>query len=355
VLATPARLLSGFLTAGALAQTPPTPPTPIGAQMVASAPVGPRVIELARAPGELPLAVVVGEKLTFDVYIDVAVGHIDVGDVVLEAGVDPYLPPLPTLQGPSGEVPPVVDGADRTKLPGAAGAEGAAASEPREVPWLRCTADGGYLFYHTTTTIESRRLPEEFPSAVYRYTQTGSEERRHELALGLRGDEWISSYRRDTSKGAPKGSRIWKAAVERAIPEGTLDMLAAVGIARELVRTSAEQQVFPMLDKTRLWQVTVRRGSPRIVETEAGRFDCVKVELSTAFHPDEPPLDPEKQQFAGLFGIHGTIDIYLEKVSGTPVLITGTIPAGPLDLDVDVSLAKSKHTRPGFRALPDED
>jgi hypothetical protein len=122
-------------------------------------------------------------------------------------------------------------------------------------------------------------------------------------------------------------------------------MLAAVAIARTMIAEGRTEASFPMLDRDKLWDVTVRAEKLANVTTPAGTFLCREVKLLTARPPGEPDGD---EKFKGLFGIHGTIKIWLHGETGVPVLIHGDVPLGPWDVSVDVSLRSYSGTPPAF-------
>lgn len=255
-----------------------------------------------------------GERLKFGV--DVAVGPVGatVGKVHIDSGVDPYVESMLMMTRPEGE-------------------------EEREVGWLRAKAEGGYLFYDMTTVLDSRYLPKEWPRVSHFYRQSGSENRRRESTIGTFDGRHQLAFRGDTRHGAPSGQRIWQDLQYRDVPEGAVDMLGAVFLARTLLAGEEEELTFPLLDKTRLWKMTLTRGAEKVVEVPLGRFDAVEIKLIPSAWPGEPEHDPKK--FKGLFGIKGSIHLWVEKQTGVPLRIEGTMPAGPIEIDCDIYLEEA--------------
>lgn len=304
-------------------------------------------LRVERGPDELPLFVPPAEKLDFRVELSVGpIRNAGVGRVELSAGVEAYRSGLP--------------------LPGQA-----LADEGR-MGWLRSLARGGYLGYSVEHEYISRHLPTDWPRVVFRDTQSGSENRRRELRIGVRDGEPLSIYRSDGHCGGcdrrehvvsgafPWQSerhcrrckraehRVWRDPVSRALPVDTVDMLSAVYLARSLVLSGELTVTFPLIDRTRLWNVTLERGERAVVETRAGSFDAYRVVLSTSLPEGEEPTDGE---FEGLFGIRGNIDIWVHASTGVPVLIGGVVPIGPLKLDASVSLSSYQGTPHAFAPL----
>ena len=256
------------------------------------------------------------EHLEFGVHVAVGPVGATVGSVTIDSGVDPYVESM-VLLGPA-----------RT-----------AGAAQRETGWLRAKAEGSYLWYSMETVLDSRYLPAEWPSISHFYRQSGSENRRRESLIGQLAGRGQTAYRADTRHGAPEGKRIWKAAVYRDVPEGTIDMLGAVYLARVLVKSGKEKLTFPLLDTTSLWKMTLERGEEKRIEVPFGTFDAIEIKLIPGAWPGEPEVEPAK--FKGLFGIRGSIHLWVDKAIGVPLRIEGSVPAGPVTIDCDIYLIKA--------------
>jgi hypothetical protein len=304
-------------------------------------------LTLSRGPGQLPLHIPLGEELEFDVILNVAVlGDAKVGEVVLSAGVEPFVAGLP--------------------------AAGDALDTDLKVGWIKSQAKGSYITYDLDHQIEMRALPQAWPRVIYRDTQEGTENRKRELKLGDHDGTSYSEYRSDTHcKGCerrehfvegtwPFGSdhhcdkckrashRVWREATSREVPEGTLDMLSAIYYSRTMVRAGLQEISVPLLDKTKLWELTLSRGKQKSIRTPAGKFLCREIQLATSVPASE---ESDGASFEGLFGIHGTIHIWLEEQTGVPVSVQGLVPIGPIELDVQLSLRKYHGTPADFAPL----
>jgi hypothetical protein len=302
-------------------------------------------LRILRGEGELPILVPRDEELVFQVSLNLGIlGDPRVGTVTISSRVDPYH-----------ATPLLIDG------------------EPRlqgERATVSALAEGRYAVYELHELITTILVPQEWPSVIHRNRQWGTENRQNELLIGEKDGQFVASYRSDRHcKGCLLRShfvkpswvwqdehhckkckraehRVWRDPKTIALPEGTLDMVSAVMLARTMVREGVERVSFPMLDKDELWHVVVTRGARRTLATPAGRFDAVQVLLNTRPPPGEKGRE---EDFEGMFGIHGTIDIWMEAKSGVPVLIHGLVPAGPLDLDVNIALSSFRGTPSEFR------
>ena len=276
------------------------------------------------------------EELLFSVAIDLgAVGMMRLGTVSVRAehGV---------LEGP---------------LPGVGGERAVGG----RYALIESHAGGNYLGYKLDHRLTTRYLiDQDWPRAIYTDTQAGSENRRRELRLGTQAGVSTVHYRSDhhcagcerrehlVEPFLPWGDdyhcetcrrgehRTWKEFVVREAPEGTLDMLSALFLARAMVVSGEESLSFPMLDKLELWSVKLQLGEKVNKRTAAGEFACRAVALSSSVPASE--TREENPEFSGLFGIRGELRVFVEESTGVPIWIEGTIPAGPLDLEVVVRL-----------------
>jgi hypothetical protein len=306
-------------------------------------------------PGDaLDLRILPGEVLDYDVEIDVGVGDIDVGDVQLAAGRSELLSSLPDARSP------------------------AAGLEKVEVAWVRSTAKGAHFGYELRHTLETRFLPGPWPRLLHKDEQRGSENRNREMKLGAdAGGQWIE-FRSDTHCGGCQGSehmvrglftwqdpshcrkckrlehRVWEQPKRLEAPDDALDMLAAVWLARGMVKGGVERAVFPIADRHRLWEVAASIGKASVITVPAGRYSCRPVSLGTSLLRAAPG-DKPNAHFQGLFGLQGALRIWLEEKTGTPVLIEGDLPIPvPLvdSLRVRVQLKSAKGADPDFCKLP---
>ena len=139
-------------------------------------------------------------------------------------------------------------------------------------------------------------------------------------------------------------SLFWNQPRTRAIPPETVDMMSGVLLARTMVREGLDEIRFPLLEKDDLWDVTLTRAEQRWIEVPAGEFLCRSIKLTPTPRDD----DERNEAFRGLFGIHGTLSIWIQEPTGVPVLIEGTVPLGPFEIDIALRLRSFRGTPPAF-------
>lgn len=241
----------------------------------------------------------------------------------------------------------------------------------KKLGWIRGRAMGDYLNYKLDHLIEARLLPDTWPSLIYRDTQTGTENRKRELMYGQRGgvptvwfrkdhhcrwhkckDEahfvegiWPFTSDRHCEKCKRAEHRIWRKPVTGEVPAHAVDMLSAIHLARSMVMGGQEEISFALLDKANWWDMTFVRGEEKRIEVPAGSFDCLAIKLIPV--PPEGE-EEESQKFEGLFGMQGTLSVWLDHATGVPVKIEGLVPAGPWMVDVALELSEYEGTPESF-------
>lgn len=328
------------------------PPHPAAAQaspqeaLLPRAQRGPLVMD--RGPGRQEVHFPRDEELVYVVSVDLGIfGEPSVGRVTMSSLVRPYVP----------------DGSTEVRF-----------DEERtiEQALVSARARGEYQVYTLDETIRTAFQPLSWPRLQHESIQRGTENRHRELKLGLRDAQGSASYRSDVHcksckdeahfvdptffwdkrahcdgcKGA--AHRVWREPVSKEVPEGSVDMVTAVMLARTVVAQGKPGATFTLVDRDELWEVDISRGKSARRKVEAGEFDAVEVLLRT--RPPEGTVGRD-DDFRGMFGLHGSISIWMHPTSGVPVEISGRIPAGPLELDVMIELESYRGTPASFAPI----
>ncbi len=274
-------------------------------------------LAITRGEDLLDLLIPRNETLTFEARLGLGVIEAHVGTVTLSSRVEPYRTSL---------------------LGGGGGAAGETAS-------ITARAKGGYAVYQLDSTLETRFQPTAWPAMIHRMTQAGTEKRRRETLVGTRAGEHLTTYRSDTRHGAPSGTRIWRPPGEVDAPQGVVDSLGGVFLVRTMLRDGIDSLEVPVIDKDRVWNVTISLGEVETVETGAGVFQACPVLLQTTRRESQ---ESDGEEFSGPFGIKGDIRLWVEENTGVPIVIAGTLPAGPLEIDLDIRLTAFEGCPEGF-------
>ena len=307
---------------------------------------GPLIMD--RGPGRQEVHFPRDEELVYVVSVDLGIlGEPSVGRVTMSSTVRPYVP----------------DGSLEVRF-----------DEERtlEQALVSARARGEYQVYTLDETIRTAFQPLAWPRLQHESIQRGTENRHRELKLGLRDAQGSASYRSDAHcKGCKddahfvdptffwnkrahcdgcKGAthRVWREPTAKQVPEGSVDMVTAVMLARTAIAQGKSSASFTLVDRDELWVVEVARGKLVNRKVDAGQFEAVEVQLTT--RPPEGTVGRD-DDFRGLFGLHGSISIFMHPTTGVPVEISGRIPAGPLELDVMIELESYRGTPASFAPL----
>ena len=99
----------------------------------------------------------------------------------------------------------------------------------------------------------------------------------------------------------------------------------------------------------RVWLLELKRGKEQRMDTgKAGVFDVVEVVLEPRPYPGETIGKDKLEKFEGVFGIQGSIHLWVEKRTGVVVRIQGDLPLSVLTLGIDVVLDSYSGTPAGF-------
>ena len=85
-------------------------------------------------------------------------------------------------------------------------------------------------------------------------------------------------------------------------------------------------------------------GDKSELTTPAGIFGCRAVKLM----PTPPAGKQSDERLEGLFGLQGSVSLWMEEQSGVPVRIEGVLPVGPLEVDATFDLTAYRGTPTGF-------
>jgi hypothetical protein len=298
-------------------------------------------LTIDRGEGELPLQIPGDETLRYRIYLDLPlVGRTRVGTFLLESEVAPHVDGLPRP-------------GEEASIRGLAGK-------------VSAEARGSYLSFRLDQDFELRYLPQEWPAVVFRDTKRGASPRRREMKYGVIEGEPTLSYRRDTHcrkckrkehyveggffskdhhcdgcKGRAE-HRVWKDPFLKTVPAGGLDTLSAIFLSRSMAREGVDSLRFALLKKDDVWSLEMKRGKARKVKVPAGSFHCREIKFVAAAGLD----DDSDEKFKSLFGMEGVVHIWLEELSGVPIMIAGTMPLGAFDVDVSIELATFRGTPP---------
>jgi len=193
-------------------------------------------------------------------------------------------------------------------------------------------------------------------------TLRGSNCSARQLRIGEDAGQWKLEYRKDRHcKGCNRKThlvdglmpwsdphhcngcerpehRIWRDYKYLDVPPDAIDMVSALYFARNFVRSGQPSLVLALINQGELWNVELRRGEEKSIETPAGDFDCVRVLIVPKHAGGEGMGTEASKRFEALFGLNGNISLWVDKGGAFPVRIEGEAPFGPLNVTIKASL-----------------
>jgi len=246
-------------------------------------------------------------------------------------------------------------------------------SADSEIGHIETTFSGDYAGYKLDHQLHTRHLSSEDIALESFDTQRGSESRRRELSVLKRDGVWTAEYRYDGHcsgcedeshfvkaflglgkpahcKKCKEGKhRVWREPRVRTAPANTLDFLSSIYLIRTLILTESEGLETPLLDKDRLWNLSLTAGEEKDVSVPSGKYACRRIFIGA----ERPESEPEGGKFSGLFGMKGSMKFWVHETTGVLVQIAGELPLGPFDLGVRIRLKEAKNAPAGLRPLDD--
>ena len=126
----------------------------------------------------------------------------------------------------------------------------------------------------------------------------------------------------------------WIDIKEHDVDAPYVDLLTAIYVARTASQPLASGPlIIPVVNDDSRWYVEVHPRSQQAIKVEEGEYEAIEMALNPV-----PSDGNEKKRFEGLFGIHGTLRVWFDTVSGRPLLIEGTLPFAYLNLKARIEL-----------------
>ncbi len=245
-----------------------------------------------------------------------------------------------------------------------------------EVYYISGEGRGGALGFEIHTRIKSQIERDGLAPILYDYEQGGSDPKRYKIEFGSDGavyKKWkhckivegckdkshINTYTERAFWIGPKRTvkehceldeeecsnrkHFWWQKRSTHPTEGdTYDLLTAVYMARTLgLKPGGESKTIRVVDRHDMWDVKVTPGAAlETVTVPAGEREALLVSLEPA--PTEGSTGV-REEFRGLFGLHGALQVWCDPQTFVPVKILGVIPFG-VDLNAQVELVSEERS-----------
>jgi hypothetical protein len=239
---------------------------------------------------------------------------------------------------------------------------GAGQYEGRGAWRLEARAQGGAFGYDLTSDITSYLAMDDGSPLHYSYSQSGSDmaEKRLEFSPG-HIEYWKRKHCQDKSCHNPdhfvkdahgrlhhcddrdcelSSHQVWTKRWDHCGQGGAYDMLSALYLVRSL--DLSEGHTLRVVEGDQIFDVTIEPVGEEWVRTDAGSFYTACMALEPQFVSGDPPKKASKLR--GVFGLGGTIRVWIDKATGAPVKLRGKIPFG-VDLNGEVDLVARRTGR----------
>ncbi|MGE4619635.1 MAG: DUF3108 domain-containing protein [Planctomycetota bacterium] len=130
---------------------------------------------------------------------------------------------------------------------------------------------------------------------------------------------------------------IWSVRETHVVDEPYVDLLTAIYVARTATFPSdGKPLLIPVVNDDSRWLVKVEPLKQEKLIVPEGEYEAIELSL-TPYASD----GDQKKRFQGLFGIHGTLRVWIDSITGKPLLIEGTLPISILNLKARIELISS--------------
>ena len=127
---------------------------------------------------------------------------------------------------------------------------------------------------------------------------------------------------------------LWVTKKVHEVDEPYVDLLTSIYVARTAsFPEDGSPMIIPAVNDDHRWLVEVRQMQQKELTVSEGTYDAIELSLTPLASDGD-----SKKRFKGLFGIHGTLRVWIDSVTRKPLLIQGTLPISVLDLKARIEL-----------------
>jgi len=126
----------------------------------------------------------------------------------------------------------------------------------------------------------------------------------------------------------------WMTKKVHEVDEPYVDLLSSIYVARTATfPVEGEPMIIPAVNDDHRWLVEVHKLQRKELKVAEGTYDAIELSLTPVASDGD-----KKKRFKGLFGIHGSLRVWVDAESRKPLLIQGTLPVSVLDLKARIEL-----------------
>jgi hypothetical protein len=194
----------------------------------------------------------------------------------------------------------------------------------REAYRFDARALGRYVIYTLDIRLSSIVDAASLKSLLFQRREVGSEKREYQIIFDRNALRAV--YRRKPGRFTSveaMDKTPWENRSTFPIRPEVNDILYTLYLARDIGDAVGAKKNYWLVEKTHIWKTTVTAtGEKRLDLGRAGTFDALKI----AIEPDYTGERELKEKFSGLFGVEGSLEVWVDKKTRIPLIVRGQVP-----------------------------
>jgi len=184
---------------------------------------------------------------------------------------------------------------------------------------------GHYVIYTLDIRLSSIVDAASLRSLSFRRREVGTEKREYEVVFDR--EALTATYRRKAGRRFASAEEMdaapWETAEVFPIHGDVNDILSTLYLARDIGDKVGNRKYCWFVEKSYVWKTLVTvTGEKRLNLGRAGAFDALKI----AIEPDYRDQPAKGEKFAGLFGVEGSLEVWVDRKTRIPLIVRGRVP-----------------------------
>jgi len=183
---------------------------------------------------------------------------------------------------------------------------------------------GHYVIYTLDIRLRSIVDASSLRSRVFRRREVGTEKRDYKIVFDR--EAMKATHYRKRGKFATveeMDAAPWEKRAMFPIGPDVNDILYTLYFARDIGDTVGTKKYYWFVETTCIWKTLVTiSGEEKIHLGRAGTFDALKIMIE----PDYSQQPEKREEFSGLFGVTGSLEVWVDKKTRIPLIVRGHVP-----------------------------
>ncbi len=183
---------------------------------------------------------------------------------------------------------------------------------------------GRYVIYTLDVRLSSIVDASSLRSRVFRRRELGTEKRDYKIVFDR--DAMKATHYRKRGKFATAEemeAAPWEKRSVFAIHPEVNDILYTLYLARNIGDAVGARKYYWFVETTYVWKTLVTiSGEEKIHLGKAGTFDALRINIE----PDYGRQPEKGAKFSGLFGVAGSLEVWVDKKTRIPLVVRGQVP-----------------------------